>query len=132
MKSIYVYRTHDLERFIDQIKDKNVIIMSCDVFVDPKGMKDYKIMFEQDITIDLKDVFDDIYEHIKSTILKYELDVTIFQCFNVLKLYEIRRVIKLIEKAIDSITRDEYIDTMNDIYHIYDDKIEREFIIHKL
>lgn len=35
-------------------------------------------------------------------------------------------------KAIDSITRDEYIDTMRGIYDIYDDKIEKEFIIREL
>lgn len=110
MKAIYTYKIHDLEKFIDQIKDKNVKIMSCVVTIYPNDKKGYEIMVEQYVNIDLKYVLDDIYEHIKSIILKYELDTTIFQRFNVLTLDEMKRVIKLIEKATDSITRDEYID----------------------
>ena len=132
MKVIYTYKTNDLEKFIDQIKDKNVMIMTCEASVYQNGEKGYNIMLEQDVIIDLKYVLDDIYEHIKSIILKYELDETIFQCFNVLTLNEMKRVIKLIEKAIDSITRDEYIAAMRGIYNIYDDKIERRFTIHRV
>lgn len=125
MKVIYTYKTHDLEEFIDQIKDKNVMIMTCEASVYPNDEKVYNITLEQDVTIDLKYILADIYEHIKDIILKYELDVTIFECLNILTLDEMKRVLKLIEKASDSITRDEYIATMRDIYHIYDDKIEK-------
>ena len=66
--------------------------MTCEASVYPNDEKVYNIMLEQDVSIDLKYILDDIYEHIRDIILKYELNVTILQCLNILTLDERKEV----------------------------------------